>query len=177
MKDILGKIAASVKTTNGFDSKRNYIGLSSIGDPVEKIIEKYYQEPQTQDHLSAMKTWVSYGIEALLLDQILKIGGSKGEEISICDGLIKGHTDGSIGNILIEIKSVANADHFPDSKLPYKVFWQIQGYLKFLPKYEHCICLYIARDSGLINSYKQLRVQSIQDQIEEKIKTIIKQIQ
>lgn len=170
---MISTLLQSIKASNGFDAKRNYVGLSSIADSVDDLLQKFNSPPQSQDNESALKTWVSYGAEALLIQQIINIGGKGGVEISLFDGIIKGHTDASYKDVLVEIKSVATSDHFPKDRLPRRVFWQVQGYLKYLPQFRSCEVIYIARDSGRLFSTSVNRVASIQMEIENKIDAIV----
>lgn len=142
----------SVKNS-GYDERRPYIGLSTIIDCPAEIYRRFFDSTPASVR-RRLKTKASYEIEENLKARLRSMGAySAGKEISLFEGLVKGHTDGEVFGALLEIKTVPLDDYLPGSKLPIRTFWQVQAYMKYGP-YELAHVLYYSRENGLFRFFE-----------------------
>ena len=161
---------------SGFEPRRSYIGLSGIGD-CERLIYERFREGQMSNVKDMLKTRISYELEAALVERLKKLGKyQEGEEILLHGGLVQGHTDGSIGKDLLEIKTVPNEAALPqEGKLSHRNYWQVQAYLHYTKRiYAHVVVL--ARDSGLIRVVGVKYRPDLGEEIEAKVERLVKAI-
>jgi len=162
---------------SGYDEHRNYIGLSTIADCPREIYRRYFDSTPASVS-SRLKTRASYEIEENLKNRFRKMGVyGEGIEISLYNGLVKGHTDGEIWGRLLDIKTVPLTEHLPrDNNLPSKVFWQIQAYM-FFGGWEDSVVLYFARDFGVHKFFYVRYHESMGKKIETKLTGILRDIE
>jgi hypothetical protein len=142
----------SIKTS-GYDDHRDYIGLSTIAECPAEIYRRFFDSTPASVR-RRLKTKASYEIEEDLKARLKAIGiYSPGKEISLFDGMVKGHTDGELFGALLEIKTVPLDDHIPQGKIPIRVYWQCQAYLKY-GEYSLCHVLYYSREDGLFRFFE-----------------------
>jgi hypothetical protein len=141
------------------EQHRNYIGLSGIGDCPRVLYDKYMRQAGNAEHSpdQLLIFYMGYAMEDDIVARLKAIGDYQpGFEISLYDGLVKGHTDGVFNGDLLEVKSVALAEYLPkDGKLPRRVSWQVQAYLTFGQtvghiRFERAQVVYVARENGEI---------------------------
>jgi hypothetical protein len=76
-----------------------------------------------------------------------------GGEISAFNGLVQGHPDFLFDGYPADCKSVNLDEHLPiESKLPRKVYWQMQGYM-FYGGASKALVIYESRQSGFIRDF------------------------
>lgn len=137
--------------------ERGYIGLSGIYECERAIYDRvrFGQRWSVDEHL---RTRLSYELESALIERLRGAGlYGEGEEISLYDGLVQGHTDGSLlvppaERVVLEIKTVSYDAHFPGARVPERVYWQVQAYMHYLQRRE-ALVLYMARASGEVRAY------------------------
>lgn len=169
---------------SGFEMRREYIGLSGIGDCPAAIYDRYTQSRTitVDEHL---KTRLSFELEYALVSRLREMGlYQAAEPIRLYGGLVQGHLDGLVkrGNEtdLLEIKTVPLAEHIPTraAQLPRRVFWQVQAYLHYSRRMHKLDCswalvMYLARDCGLV-SVKPVRYsRETGMQIDAKVKSLV----
>jgi hypothetical protein len=126
------------------------------------------------DHL---RTRLSFELEEALIQRFRQMGiYSEREEINLYNGLVQGHTDGRIGDRILEIKTVAVEDHFPQGRLPAKVYWQAQAYLRFLNRHE-ALVIYLSRANGSLAGYPVRRNENTGTMITEKLERLVAAVQ
>ncbi|RPI64503.1 MAG: hypothetical protein EHM48_00700 [Planctomycetaceae bacterium] len=154
---------------SGHEQARAYIGLSGIADCDQVIYDRYFEGSHAQvgQHLL---TRVSYDLEAKLVERLGDIGiYQTGEEISLFDGVVQGHTDGRIGEAVLEIETIALERWLPqEGRLPNRIFMQVQAYMHYL-KRDFCHVLYLARDTGIVQVNGIRRRPELGDVIEAKV--------
>lgn len=162
---------------SGYDEHRNYIGLSTIADCPREIYRRFFS-PTPADVRSRLKTRASYEIEENLKNRFRKMGVYReGREISLYNGLVKGHTDGEIWGRLLDIKTVPLEEHLPaDNNCPAKVFWQLQAYMLY-GQWNSSIVLYFARDYGVHKFFYLRFSESFGERIENRLSRIIRAIE
>ncbi len=136
---------------SGYENQRAYIGLSGIADCPQVIYDHFMHGNKPNGINGHLLTRISYELEADLIRRLTALNLYKpAKEISLYDGLVRGHPDGIIDGDLLEIKTVAEEDHFPrEGKLPRRVYWQVQAYLHF-SKLRHAQIIYLARANGAL---------------------------
>ncbi len=163
----------SVKNS-GFEPGRDYIGLSGIGD-CEVVIYERLRGGQRAGIDEQLKTRISYELEASLIERLKAMNLYQvGETISLCNGLIQGHTDGLIaGREVLEIKTLEKAAYFPGNGVPSRrITWQVQAYMHFL-KRPWCHLIYLARDTGGIFCLGVRYDPKMGERIDTKIKRLV----
>ena len=173
--DIQSQLVNYIVSHSGHESHRRYIGLSGIGDCEQVIYDRYiHATPATIGE--RMKTAISYDLEHVLIEKLTALHlYQSGELIHLYDGLVQGHTDGRIKGDLLEIKTVEREEWFPEHHLPYRVFYQVQAYLHFL-NINFAQVIYLARDNGAVQVYKERRDPRKGEEIAVKIKRLVKAI-
>jgi hypothetical protein len=158
-----------------FEPSRNYISLSHISLSVDELIEQYRNG--FEDNLNVrLKCYKGYQMEADLLKRITLAFGARistGIEITLHNGLVKGHPDFTFDRYPGDCKSVLMDDWLPQGKnLSRKIYWQMQAYMRFTGQ-DKAIVIYESRESGKIEDYWLRANISVQKEIDEKIKAIL----
>lgn len=160
---------------SGHVDKRLYIGLSQIGECEREIYDQVRtgRKMTLEEHL---RTRVTNELEAAVIERLkaIKLYGEP-EAINLFNGLVQGHTDGRIGEAVLEIKTVSYDGHFPQSRLPERVYWQVQAYLHYLQRRE-AVVLYMARANGEFRCYPVRSNYRIGLLIEEKVKRVVRAV-
>ena len=161
---------------SGYDSHRAYIGLSGIID-CDRVIYRRYFETREVPAEAKLKTKITYELEDALRNRLSDMGLAKpGVEISEFGGMVKGHTDGEIKGCLLEIKTVAEADHLPTNRVPYRVYWQVQAYM-YYGDYRSAYVIYLDRSTGQIRVFDINLDDSMGRKIQAKLIRIIRAIE
>ncbi len=165
------------RANSGYDEHRPYLGLSGIGDCSLVIYRKYFNRTGASAE-SQIKTRYSYEVEQLIQRRLLAMGGSMkgyfpGKEISLYDGLVRGHTDGEFDEDLLEIATVPLTEHLPrGDQIPRKKFWQSQAYMLY-GHYNRTIVIYFARDYGVFRFFELRPDNRLQIEIQQKIDHLV----
>ncbi len=161
--------------TSGYDEHRDYIGLSGVWDCPLVIYRRYFNRMGVSTE-ARLKTKYSYEVEDIIKRRLRAMGIlSPSREISLYDGLVKGHTEGEILGRLFDVKTVAISAHFPNGQLPYKVRFQMNAYMKYGP-YPDTLVIYFARDSGLFKAYDLFPDSDIQIEIVVKLEQLVEAV-
>jgi hypothetical protein len=159
---------------SGYDEHRSYIGLSGIADCSLLIYRRFFNHTGASME-SQLKTRYSYELEKNIQERFKGLNVySPGKEISLYDGLVKGHTDGEILNNLLEIKTVPLFEHIPRSarEISRKIFLQCQAYMMY-GNYEQAVVIYFARDQGLFRIFILDRHRGTGDNIASKLDALV----
>lgn len=163
---------------SGHDDRRPYIGLSGIAD-CERVIYERYMHGVSATITEKLKIRLAYDLEAVIIERIKSVGiFVPGKEISLHDGLVKGHTDGFIalprdGLDLLEIKTLEQEAWIPrPPRLPNRIFFQVQAYLHYL-ELRHAHVVYLARDTGAIRVIGATHNPTIARRIDHKIASLV----
>ena len=152
--DIQRQLVNYIVEHSGHEPHRRYIGLSGIAD-CEQVIYDCYIHGTPATIGERMKTAISYDLERVLIEKLTALQlYHKSADIYLYNGLVQGHTDGRIKEDLLEIKTVEREEWFPENHLPFRVFYQVQAYLHFL-KLNFAQVIYLARDNGAVQVYKE----------------------
>lgn len=157
-----------------FETKRDYISLSHIAQPEEEIISQFLHG-FTDSHEIRLRCYKGYQMERDFLERIQRVLGLNPMvelEVSAFDGLVQGHPDFEFMNSPGDCKSVPLDKHLPENKLPRKVYWQMQAYMKYL-RSDRALVLYESRETGRIRDYWIRSNFSIQQEIEQKLKRVV----
>lgn len=173
--DIQAALLDYTVKTSGHDDRRDYIGLSTIIDCPAEIYRRFFNLTPASVR-RRLRTKASYEIEENLKARLKAMGiYSTGKEISLYDGLVKGHTDGEIFGDLLEIKTIPLDDQIPAGKIPIRAFWQTQAYMKY-GGYLLCHLLYYSRENGFFRFFEVDPNIPVMNLIEDKIKRIVSAI-
>lgn len=161
-----------------FETKRNYISLSHIHLSVEEIIDQF-KTGFKDGRETRLKCYKGYQMEADLANRIKSVFGDRvvrGIEISAFDGLVKGHTDLMFDGYPADCKSVLMDEWLPkDGKLPRRIYWQMQGYMKYANK-DRALVIFESRENGRLVDIWVRANQHIQSEIHDKLTEIVKQV-
>ena len=136
---------------SGHDSHRSYLGLSGIADCPLEIYDRYMHGVQPNGVTGHLLTRLSYELEGALIQRLTVMQlYQPAPEISLFNGLVRGHPDGFVGPDLLEIKTLAKEEHIPtDNRVPRRIYWQVQAYLHYTER-EQAQVLYLARYTGAL---------------------------
>ena len=155
---------------------RTYIGLSGIADCPRILYDKYLRSAGNSEHgnTKLLTYYMGYAMEADIISRLQAIGDYQPSiEISLYDGLVKGHTDGSFNSDLLEIKSVALTEYLPrNGRLPDRVWWQVQAYMAYT-QFTQTQVVYIARDYGELMVIPVRFSRAMQTKVENKIDRLV----
>jgi hypothetical protein len=170
--DIQRQLVNYIVEHSGHDAHRRYIGLSRISDCEQVIYDRYiYGTPATIGE--RMKAAISYDLEHVLIEKLKAIHVYRiGNEISLYNGLVQGHTDGRIIDDLLEIKTIEKEEWFPQHHLPVRVFFQVQAYLHYLNT-NFAQVIYLARDTGAVQVYSLRRDTRRGEEIARKLDRLV----
>jgi len=194
------------------NSRERYIGLSKIGDCPRRVYGMYWNHGVRSDPVELMKFYIGYASED---DVVLRLQGlgeyRPGVEISMFEGMVRGHTDGSFEGRLVEIKSVALDEHLPiegagfdtpgldtsrkvsirqessgystggttrpaGGRLPHKVWWQVQAYLRYL-SFQEAYVIYLARATGMLRVYPVREDRMMGQRIHNRVLALVRAVE
>jgi len=162
---------------SNYEEHRSYIGLSKISEPAEKLAQ-LYKSNQSADVKTKLKCYKGYQMEADIIDRLKKIYLNRiniEKTITAYDGLVQGHPDGWLDDFPLDVKSVLCDDWIPETKLPTRIYWQMQGYLLYARK-EKAFVIFESRENGIIRVKTITPNYSIQKAIDEKLRKTIQLI-
>lgn len=174
---IKDKLTKYTIDNSSFECKRKYISLSHIWLPEDELISQY-KIGFNGDNKSKLKCYKGYQMQQDLILRLINIYNDKistGIEISLYDGLIQGHPDCTFMEAPCDIKSELMDEWIFKKRLPIKTYWQMQAYMKYLGQ-DEALVIYESRESGIIMPYWIYDNDQIQQQIDDKIKRIVKRI-
>lgn len=170
-KQIADALIAWTVAHSGYETRRDYIGLSGCSLSVDEIVHNYRNgfPASEMDHCKCYK---GYQMEADLLRRLRLIFDDRiqfGGEISTFDGLVKGHPDFRLDGFPGDCKTVPLDEHLPDSdgrRLPRRVFFQLQGYMAYSLK-QRALVVYESRENGALRVFWLYRNARVQNQIHD----------
>lgn len=159
---------------SNFDTRRDYISLSHIHLPIDQIVNQYRNGYQDGKEVR-LKCYKGYQMERDLMTRIRAIYGDRiadGGEISLFGGLVKGHPDFLFDGFPSDCKSVAMDAWLPEGgKLPRRIFWQMQAYMKFSDQ-QKSLVIFESRESGrLLDMWVRPHFKT-QEEIAQKLRDI-----
>ncbi len=141
----------------GHEERKGQLSMSWLHLPEEEIIDKVLNGCAMDDR-SKLKLYQGTYAERGIRERLSSLLNSTSllctqpKVLTAYDGRLTGHTDGSIDDALVEIKSVpdeyALAQTRSKGKLPFKVFCQINAYMLW-GKYKRAFVIYESREEGL----------------------------
>ena len=175
---LLEQYTASI---SNFETARKYVSLSHIGQDEGEII-RMYKAGFDDSEAIRLRCYKGYQMEKDLLKRIGACFPRQAvypfPEISMLWGhvLIQGHPDFSFEGYPGDCKTVPLDEHFPrEGKLPRKVYWQMQAYMRFSEK-EKGLVIYESRETGAIRHYWIRANESVQRQIYSKLKYVVDEL-
>ncbi|WP_256013184.1 hypothetical protein [Desertivirga xinjiangensis] len=163
---------------SSFENRRNYVSLSNSHLNADEIYSNYING-FVAGKKERLKCYKGYQMEKDLLNRIQAVYGPRVKvdiELSAFDGLVKGHPDFTFDDYPGDCKSVLLDEWLPkDGKLPKKVYWQMQSYMKYAKK-DKALVIYESRESGLIIDIWIKQNPNIQNAIHEKNKSVVNKI-
>lgn len=138
---------------SGHEFTRQRMGLSNLAGCDREVYDKE-RNGRTMTVEEHLRTRLSFELQNALIERLRAMGAyGDPEVITLADGAMMGHTDGRIGDDVLEIKTVAVPEHFPmNGRLPTKVYTQVQGYMHYLRRSDAYV-IYLARSNGEIRVY------------------------
>lgn len=175
--DITKKLEAYTAANSNFETSRNYISMSHASSTVEEIINSWKNgfEDSLQIRLRCYK---GYQMEKDLVGRIFNTFPNEVEkhpELTAFNGIVKGHPDFAFMKYPSDVKAVPLEEHLPGFKLPRRVYAQMQAYM-FYGNKSKALVIYEARDSGKIQHYWIDANNKIQQEIDQKFRTVIKEL-
>jgi hypothetical protein len=174
LKENLEKVTIS---NSNYEKQREYISLSHISECPTKIYSDFKNGYSQPDIFGLLKCYKGYQ-EEQDIKRRLKVcypGYIETKEISIYNGLFKGHTDGELMGCLIEIKSFAKNEYIPQSyeKISYRIKCQIQAYMIY-GCYSTCYLIMESRESGMITVLEVMKDEKLMEIILKKMEILLK---
>lgn len=158
VSDLVQSFQRVVIAESGFESKRNYLGMSHIGDCPRTLYENFLaaQTPSYRTHASAFTGYmfekkIMGWIADRRIDGLTLVPGSiNGEIVANFDSRYRGHIEAELcDNLLLEIKSL-NARRFQElikkNSIPTKHFLQVQTYMKH-SGLRNAVMVYVCRET------------------------------
>lgn len=172
------QLEAWTAAKSGFETKRTYVSLSHAWMNAEQLYNTWVNGFD-DSHLIRLRCYKGYQMERDMLDRLVRVFGSRiylGTTITAFDNLVQGHPEGEFDeDYYFDCKSVPLDAHLPETRLPAKVFQQMQAYTLY-GKRRKAIVIYESRESGIIRDYLVTPVRSVQQNIDAKYKTVVQQI-
>jgi hypothetical protein len=173
------KLAQWTAENGGFEPRRDYIGLSGVWE-CPRVMVSRYRDGMGASQAERMRTAVAYELEHALQARLSGMGIYRpGKEISLFDGLVRGHTDGEVDGDLLEIKTIPEERWLPGpttgKRMAERIYWQVQAYLLY-GEYERAQVVFLARDSGAISVVTILPNRYTQEAIERKLEKLVGEI-
>lgn len=166
-------IEYTIKNSN-FEKKRNYISLSHCYLSANELIEQY--KTGFLDNVAIrLKCYKGYQMERDLINRLKNVfeGRIKTDvEFSAFDGIVKGHPDFIFDGYPGDCKSVLLDEWIPTDKLPRKVYFQMQAYMKY-SNIDKALVIYESRESGSIRVFRINANLSIQNEIHTKLSEVV----
>jgi len=162
---------------SNFETRRNYISLSNCYLSVDEIVSQY-RNGFTDTLKGQLKCYKGYQMEHDLVKRIIAIYGDRiktKSEISGFEGLVKGHPDFTFDDYPADCKSVLMDKWLPDGRFPRKVYWQMQGYMKY-SRQNKALVVYESRETGILKASWVFANIEIQNTINQKLIDVIKLI-
>lgn len=177
MSDISIALEAYTAKNSSFETSRDYVSISHCYDSVEQMIQTYIHG--FEDSLDIrLRCYTGYKCEHDMMNRIKATFGSRitqGGEISLYDGLVKGHPDFQFDAFPGDCKTVPLDEHLPDGRMPNRVFWQMQGYMLYMDK-NKALVIYESKATGKIRDFWVPSNRTIQSQINDKFKAVVQAI-
>jgi hypothetical protein len=150
-KDIQSKIENHINSSNLFETKRNYVGMSQISKCPRQIYNEFLRGQEATDERNRM-AYLGYAFEDIVRNILIKTGILKRsgfEVVSNFSDKFIGHTDGETKEgDLVEIKSVSR-NKFERVLMDGKAFCghydQVQMYMRY-GGYLHTQVIYVCRE-------------------------------
>lgn len=159
------------------NNRERYIGLSKIGECPRQVYQTYFHHGLRTDAEQLMKFYIGYASEDDVVLRLKAIGDYRdGEQISMFGGMVQGHTDGSLEGKLIEIKSVGRESYLPDGRLPDRVWWQVQAYLRYT-HYTSAWVIYLARETGRLKVFDVPEDRNMGKRIHNRVHALVRAIE
>jgi len=178
---IAQQIEAYTASISKFETSRSYVSLSQCVAPADELLKMFF-DGFTDSPEVRLRCYKGYQMEKDLKERLIAmpdLNFTEHEEISAFDGLVLGHPDLQFHktNIFIpcDCKSVPLDEHLPESLLPRRVYWQMQGYMLYAKKDESLV-IYESRETGKIRDYKVRSNEGIQSEIHAKLQFVIGKI-
>lgn len=176
--DIKQALVAHTVAQSGYDTHRDYIGLSQLHKCSVEIWNAYW-EGNSANLQQKLLCYKGYQMEHDLCNRLSAIypeGFEVGavRTIMAYDGLVQGHPDGYLHGYPLDIKTVDDERFIPTNlrTMPYRVRLQMQAYLFFLPA-SFGYVVYESRDTGAIEVFTIPVDRYLQLQITEKVVELV----
>lgn len=175
--NITEKLEAYTAAHSNFDTSRDYISMSHASSTVEEMINTY--KNGFEDSLKIrLRCYKGYQMEKDLVDRIVRTFPAQvtlHQELTAFGGIVKGHPDFNFDLYPGDVKAVPLEEHLPGYKLPRRVYSQVQAYMLY-GKQSKALVVYEARDSGKLQHYWIEANPKFQKEIDDKFRTVIKEL-
>lgn len=176
---ILHALMQHLREHSGFETDRNYLGMSAIGQCPRRLYDAFVngQEPTMDIHRMC---YIGYLFERDARQRMTEAGLYRpprvAELIAPFDERFRGHADGeTIDGDLLELKSVSEEGlERVAAKGRGKVeHWlQVQTYMRYGP-WQNAVIVYISRDSFRHFIVSALKDTHVGEKMEHKAKTVL----
>ena len=161
------------------NDRERYIGLSKIGECPLSNYRLYFMPNGVayREENQLLKFYIGYASEDDIVLRLKGLGDYRpGEQISMFGGRVQGHTDGSFEGRLVEIKSVALESWLPTDRLPHKVWWQVQAYLRYT-SFRDAYVIYLARETGRVAVFEVAEDRELGRRIHNRVLALVRAIE
>jgi len=172
--------------TCGHEERKGQLSMSWLSLPVEEIVQrvknghheglekklKFYQGTRAEE---GMRTRLK---AVLAFSPGQAIGEWKEPRLlTAYEGRLTGHTDGAIGDTVVEIKTIPDRRAMEEmqhrGKLPFKVYAQVQSYI-FWGRFRDGLVIYETRVEGEQSLVPVMPNRHVQEELRQKAEQVIK---
>jgi len=175
LDDIEKRLFDYTLRTSNYDVSRDYISLSHCAASVDELVAMY-QKGFADTIESRLLCYKGYQMELDLVNRLVNAFGNMriktDVEISEFGGRVKGHPDFTFDYYPGDCKSVLMNSWIPEDRLPRKVFWQMQAYMRYLKK-DRGVVIYESRELGIIKVFIVNENHEIQEKIHDKLQEVL----
>jgi hypothetical protein len=179
---LIERVQGYIRQHSGYDTKREYLGMSGIGRCPRELYDKYFDPaPPTDEHYRGCYLGYMWEDEAKDILEGAKIykPDSERELVAPFDPRFVGHTDGeTTSGDLLEIKSVtarAMDRVKSEGRIKPDHFSQVQTYMRF-GGYESALVALVCRDPFEFHFVTVPLNQTVGERMEYKAKAILRAI-
>lgn len=168
----------------GHEERKGQLSMSWLSLPTEEILKRVRNGCAQSDESKLLLYQGTHSekgmrerLDALCLSRHLPLYAPR--VISAFGGRLTGHTDGSIENTVIEIKTVPDGKILREmasrGRVPFKVYSQVNAYMLW-GEYRDALVIYEARGDGALWVTHVTPNKDLQKELDSKVRDVLRQI-
>lgn len=163
------------------EERKGVLGMSNLYLPIDEILQRYKfgYHPDNEQKLKLFQgtqSEIAMRGRLMIVCKNLGLQWEEPEVLFAYEGRLTGHTDGSVNDHVLEIKTVPNAEILNDIKksgrVPYKVFCQVNSYMLWGMK-KKALVIYETRNEGQLCLVEVLPSEKLQAELKAKAEKVL----